>query len=153
MRLLGSAATTVLGLAKLGMNAYDNFKGAGSSSASMVSEIKTRLKKKYPFLDESSLNIISKRILENTFSTQDQQSAPIKVGGETNAMTGQVGSGDIGRISKDLSGRFNGQYSPDMVQRALSNPAENPALAGLAQNSLANLYTQKNSNGNNTNIR
>ena len=226
MRLLGSAANTVMGLAGLGLGAYNTFKGANSSSKGLLvsednnnkfigmgtgdrysyyerlyqqllkqtkevgnilksmrgrvttgingvsnkvntnyigpkkvypmlntpkySEVKSELKKKYPFLDEASLRIISNRILEdNDAMIQNLNAAnKIKVGGETNAMTGQVGSGDLGKISNDLSNKFNGQYSPEMIQKALSDPAENPTLAGLAQNSLANMYTQKNITGN-----
>ena len=57
MRLLGSAANTVMGLAGLGVGAYNALKGAGSASKGvLVSEVKSKLKKKYPLINFDNIN-------------------------------------------------------------------------------------------------
>ena len=63
MHLLSNVAQSVIGLAGIGLGSYLSRKGS-KPNAIRVSEVKAKLKKRYPFLDESSLKIISRRFVE-----------------------------------------------------------------------------------------
>lgn len=147
MRLLGSAANTVMGLAGLGVGAYNAFKGAGSASKGvLVSEVKSKLKKKYPFLDEASLNIISRRFIEvYTPNNQNPLANQNNSGSQTSPLTGNVSNNDLSGIALDISKKYNGSFSSEDIRAALNGTGNNPVLTALSQNALADRFNNQNS--------
>lgn len=140
MRLLGSAANTVMGLAGLGVGAYNAFKGAGPASKGvLVSEVKSKLKKKYPFLDEASLNIISKRYMEEFIAANqtEEESTPAMSASTT-------GSGTTGTTTPAYNNQLAQKLklSPDQVNKMAKQVQDTTGL-NLAQ--LRQLTTDPNS--------
>lgn len=129
-----------MGLAGLGVGAYNAFKGSGSASKGvLVSEIKSKLKKKYPFLDEASLNIISKRYIEEFISANQKEEESTPAMSASTTGTGTTGT-TTPTYNNQLAQKL--KLSPDQVNK-MAQQVQNTTGLNLAQ--LRQLTTDPNS--------